>query len=89
MKDKESENVGLDPKNSSNLNFDLISQAIIAWRKKRSREAIDKQQCSIRIQSFFDKRSKILKSFKGESNDYCSKRRAKKKARFQEDVVEY
>ena len=41
MKVKESENVGLDPKNSSNLNFDLISQAIIAWRKKRSREAID------------------------------------------------
>ena len=89
VKDKESENVGLDLKNSSNLNFDLISQAIIAWRKKRSREAIDKQQCSIRIQSFFDKRSKMLKSLKGESNDYCSKRRAKKKVRFQEDVVEY
>ena len=34
VKDKESDNVGLDPKNSSNLNFDLISQAIIAWRKK-------------------------------------------------------
>ena len=31
----------------------------------------------------------MLKSLKGESNDYCSKRRAKKKVRFQEDVVEY
>ena len=43
VKEKESGNVGLYSKNSSNLNFDLISQAIIAWRKKRSRETIDKQ----------------------------------------------
>ena len=30
----------------------------------------------------------MLKSLKGESNDDCSKRREKKKVRFQEDVVE-
>ena len=88
LKDKESGNVGLDPKNSSNLNFDLISQPIIAWRKKRSRETIDKQQCSTRRQALFDRISNTLKSLKGESNDDCSKRREKKKVRFQEDVVE-
>ena len=85
---KESGNVGLSSKNSSNLNFDLISQAIIAWRKKRSRETIDKQQCSTRRQALFDRISNTLKSLKGESNDDCSKRREKKKVRFQEDVVE-
>ena len=88
LKDKESGNIGLDPKNSSNLNFDLISQAIIAWRKKRSRETIDKQQCSTRRQALFDRISNMLKSLKGESNDDCSKPREKKKVRFQEDVVE-
>ena len=88
VKDKESGNIGLDPTNSSNLNFDLISQAIIAWRKKRSRETIDKQQCSTRRQALFDRISNMLKSLKGESNDDCSKRREKKKVRFQEDVVE-
>ena len=36
----------------------------------------------------FDKVSNMLKSLKGESNDDCSKRREKKKVRFQEDVVE-
>ena len=88
VKNKESGNIGLDPTNSSNLNFDLISQAIIAWRKKRSRETIDKQQCSTRRQALFDRISNMLKSLKGESNDDCSKRREKKKVRFQEDVVE-
>ena len=88
VKDKESGNIGPDPKISSNLNFDLISQAIIAWRKKRSRETIDKQQCSTRRQALFDRISNTLKSLKGESNDDCSKRREKKKVRFQEDVVE-
>ena len=88
VKDKESGNIGLDPTNSSNLNFDLISQAIIAWRKKRSRETIDKQQCSTRRQALFDRISNMLKPLKGESNDDCSKRRGKKKVRFQEDVVE-
>ena len=88
VKDKESGNIGLDPTNNSNLNFDLISQAIIAWRKKRSRETIDKQQCSTRRQALFDRISNMLKSLKGESNDDCSKRREKKKVRFQEDVVE-
>ena len=67
VKEKESGNVGLYSKNSSNLNFDLISQAIIAWRKKRSRETIDKRQCSTRRQSLFDKISNILKSLKGEA----------------------
>ncbi|CAH3159360.1 unnamed protein product [Pocillopora meandrina] len=86
--DKESGNIGLDPTNSSNLNFDLISQAIIAWRKKRSRETIDKQQCSTRRQALFDRISNTLKSLKGESNDDCSKRTEKKKVRFQEDVVQ-
>ena len=89
VKEKESGNVGLYSKNSSNLNFDLISQAIIAWREKRSRETIDKQQCSTRRQSLFDKISNILKSLKGESNVDGSKRREKKKVRFQEDVVEF
>ena len=89
VKDKESGNIGPDPKISSNLNFDLISQAIIAWRKKRSRETIDKQQCSTRRQSLFDKISNMLKSLKGESNVDGSKRREKKKVRFQEDVVEF
>ena len=88
VKDKRSRNIGPDPKISSNLNFDLISQAIIAWRKKRSRETIDKQRCSTRRQALFDKISNMLKSLKGESNDDCSKRREKKKVRFQEDVVE-
>ena len=88
VKDKRSRNIGPDPKISSNLNFDLISQAIIAWRKKRSRETIDKQQCSTRRQALFDRISNMLKSLKGESNDDCSKRREKKKVRFQEDVVE-
>ena len=36
----------------------------------------------------FDKISNTFKSLKGESNDDCSKRREKKKVRFQEDVVE-
>ena len=36
----------------------------------------------------FDKISKMLKSLKSKSNDDCSKRREKKKVRFQEDVVE-
>ena len=31
----------------------------------------------------------MLKSLKSESNKDCSKRREKKKVRFQEDVVEY
>nr|XP_058969318.1 polycystin-2-like protein 2 [Pocillopora verrucosa] len=88
VKDKRSGNIGPDPKISSNLNFDLISQAIIAWRKKRSRETIDKQQCSTRRQALFDRISNMLRSLKGESNDDCSKRREKKKVRFQEDVVE-
>ena len=35
VKDKELGNVGLDPKNSSNLNFDLTSQTIVAWGKKK------------------------------------------------------
>ena len=88
VKDKESGNIGLDPTNNSNLNFDLISQAIIAWRKKRSRETIDKRQCSTRRQALFDRISNMLKSLKGESNDDCSKRTEKKKVRFREDVVE-
>ena len=88
MKDKRSRNIGPDPKISSNLNFDLISQAIIAWRKKRSRETLDKQRCSTRRRALFDKISNMLKSLKGESNDDGSKRREKKKVRFQEDVVE-
>ena len=86
---KESGNVGLNSKNSSNLNFDLIGQAIIAWREKRSRETIDKRQCSTRRQSLFDKISNMLKSLKDESNFDDSKRREKKKVRFQEDVVEF
>ena len=89
VKEKESGNVGLYSKNSSNLNFDLISQAIIAWREKRSRETIDKRQCSTRRQSLFAKISNMLKSLKGESNVDGSKRREKKKVRFQEDVVEF
>ena len=36
----------------------------------------------------FDRISNMLRSLKGESNDDCSKRREKKKVRFQEDVVE-
>ena len=88
VKDKRSRNIGPDPKISSNLNFDLISQAIIAWRKKRSRETLDKQRCSTRRRALFDKISNMLKSLKGESNDDGSKRREKKKVRFQEDVVE-
>ena len=88
VKDKESGNIGLDPTNNANLNFDLISQAIIAWSKKRSRETIDKQQCSTRRQALFDRISNTLKSLKGQSNDDCSKRREKKKVRFQEDIVE-
>ena len=35
-----------------------------------------------------DKISNMLKSLKSESNKDCSKRREKKKVRFQEDVVE-
>ena len=89
VKEKESGNVGLYSKNSSNLNFDLISQAIIAWREKRSRETIDKRQCSTRRQSLFDKISNMLKSLKGERNVDDSKRREKKKVRFQEDVVDF
>ena len=89
VKEKESGNVGLYSKNSSNLNFDLISQAIIAWREKRSRETIDKRQCSTRRKSLFDKISNMLKSLKGESNVDGSKRREKKNVRFQEDVVEF
>ena len=69
LKDKESGKVGLDSKNSSNLNFELISEAIIAWRDKRFRETVDKQQCSTRRQALFDKISNMLKSLKGESND--------------------
>ena len=88
VKDKELRNVGLDPKNSSNLNFDLTSQTIVAWGKKRSRETIDKQQRSTGRQALFDKISNILKSLKSKRNDDCSERREKKKVRFQEDVVE-
>ena len=88
MKDKELGNVGLDPKNSSNLNFDLTSQTIVAWGKKRSRETIDKQQRSTGRQALFDKISNMLKSLKSKSNDDCSERREKKKVRFPEDVVE-
>ena len=88
VKDKRSRNIGPDPKISSNLNFDFISQAIIALRKKRSRETLDKQRCSTRRRALFDKISNMLKSLKGESNDDGSKRREKKKVRFQEDVVE-
>ena len=88
VKDKELGNVGLDPKNSSNLNFDLTSQAIVAWGKKGSREKIDKQQRSTERQALFDKISNMLKSLKSKSNDDCSKRREKKKIRFLEDVVE-
>ena len=36
-----------------------------------------------------DKISNMLKSLKGESKKDCSKRREKKKVRFQEDIVEY
>ena len=88
VKDKELENVGVDPKNSSNLNFDLASQTVVAWGKKRSRETIDKQQCSTGRQALFDKISNMLKSLKSKSNDDCSERREKKKVRFPEDVVE-
>ena len=88
VKDKELGNVGLDPKNSSNLNFDLTSQTIVAWWKKRSRETIDKQQRSTGRQALFDKISNMLKSLKSKSNDDCSERREKKKVRFPEDVVE-
>ena len=88
VKDKELGNVGLDPKNSSNLNFDLTSQAIVAWGKKGSREKIDKQQRSTERQALFDKISNMLKSLKSKSNDDCSERREKKKVRFPEDVVE-
>ncbi|CAH3159311.1 unnamed protein product, partial [Pocillopora meandrina] len=88
VKDKELGNVGLDPKNSSNLNFDLTSQTVVAWGKKRSRETIDKQQCSKGRQALFDKISNMLRSLKSESNDDCSKRVEKKKVRFLEDVVE-
>ena len=79
VKDKELGNVGLDPKNSSNLNFDLTSQTIVAWGKKRSRETIDKQQRSTGRQALFDKISNMLKSLKSKSNDDCSERREKKK----------
>lgn len=88
VKDKESGNVGFDSMNSSNLNFDLISQAIVALREKRSRGTIDKQQCSTWKQPFFDKISYMLKSLKDKSNDECGKGSVKKKIRFQEDVVE-
>ena len=71
VKDKESGNVGLDSKNSSNLNLDFISQAIAALREKRSIGAINKQQCSTKKQLFFDKISNMLKSLKGENNDEC------------------
>ena len=88
VKDKELGNVGLDPKNSSNLNFDLTSQTIVAWGKKRSRETIDKQQRSTGRQALFDKISNMLKSLKSKGNDDCSERSEKKKVRFPEDVVE-
>ncbi|PFX11499.1 Polycystic kidney disease protein 1-like 2 [Stylophora pistillata] len=88
VKEKESENVGLDSKNHSNLNFDLISKAIVASREKRSKGTMNKQQYNTRKQSLFDKISNMLKSLKGESNDECSKRTEKKKVRFQEDIVE-
>ncbi|XP_022796723.1 polycystic kidney disease 2-like 2 protein [Stylophora pistillata] len=88
VKEKQSENVGLYSKNHSNLNFDLISQAIVASREKRSKGTMNKQQYRTRKQSLFDKISNMLKSLKGESNDECRKRTQKKKVRFQEDIVE-
>lgn len=68
---KELGNVGIHSsfKERSKLNFDFISQVLVALREKISREKIDENQCSKRRQLFFDKISSILKSAKCEGSN--------------------
>ena len=87
--EEEATNLGLDSRNGRKIDFDLISQAIIALREQRVREAADQKTSNTRRRSLFDKISNMIKKLKHENSDEQCKDKKEKKLRFQEDAIDY
>ena len=85
---EEATNLGLDSRNGREIDFDLISQAIIALREQRVRESADKKTRNTRRQSLFDKISNMIKKLKHENPDEQCKDKKEKKVCFQEDAID-
>ena len=79
--------ITLDSKKSSKINFDQISEAIKALRRKTGQEPGEKQPKYSRGKSFFGGISKFLKTLGRMSHDEHCKGKKRKKVRFQEDVA--
>ena len=86
--EEEATNIGLDSRNGREIDFDLISQAIIALREQRDRESADKKTSNTRRQSLFDKISNIIKKLKHENPDEHCKDKKEKKVCFQQDAID-
>ena len=85
---EEATNLGLDSRNGREIDFDLISQAIIALREQRVRESADQKTSNTRRQSLFDTISNIIKKLKHENPDEHCKDKKEKKVCFQEDAID-
>ena len=86
--EEESTNLGLDSRNGREIDFDLISQAIIALREQRARESADKKTSNTRRKSLFDKISNMIKKLKHENSDEQRKGKKEKKVFYKEDAIE-
>ena len=86
--EEESTNLGLDSRNGREIDFDLISQAIIALREQRARESADKKTSNTRRKSLFDKISNMIKKLKHENLDEQRKGKKEKKVFYKEDAID-
>ena len=87
--EKEATNLDLNSANSSSINFDLISQAIVALREKRIIELTDEKPSYTRRKLFFDKISNMIKKLKHENCEEQGKNKNEKKVHFHVDVTKF
>ena len=81
-------NHALNSKNGTVVNFDLISQAIIASREQRMQESTEEKPSNKRRKSLFDKVSNIIGKLKHANyENHGNNKKNENKVRFKDDVI--
>ena len=84
----EATNIDVNSRKDTAINFDLISQAIIALRKQRLHESEDEMPSNTRRKSLFDKISNIIRNrLRPDNYEELCKSKKKKKIFFKDVVI--
>ena len=85
--EKENETPELNSRSGTEVNFDLISQAIQNARKQSIQALGNEQPSNTRRESFFDKASNIVGYLKQANHDGQNNNKKERKVRFRNDVI--